>query len=70
MINDLTSLYALILGEDAKFEAIILDSHQKWNRGKFLKNKWFFGNKDSKVTKNYFPEATLDPKDGTKVPIW
>ena len=29
MINDLTSLYALILGEDAKFEAIILDSHQK-----------------------------------------
>lgn len=31
MINDLTSLYALILGEDAKFEAIILDSHQKWN---------------------------------------
>ena len=29
MINDLTSLYALILEEDAKFEAIILDSHQK-----------------------------------------
>ena len=31
MINDLTSLYAVILGEGAKFEAIILDSHQKWN---------------------------------------